>query len=370
MVENKNITLPKFLAFDYKGFNFNFYEKTKTQNYENLKNKLLKQFSNNNTLIIFNGQIIFNNFSNQIIVENNLNNEEIINYKNSQSSDLLKLQNKQNLNSALILKINNLQNITLNIIVAGSINLSHYSNYILNNSNITIEEQFVLYNGAKINYYLNTQLNENSNLNLVSVENISNKKSNCFTHNVNVLNNANLQLTYINLNNANTVNNSYIELNSENAQAVVNTLSVAHNKVNYANKIEIKHLSKNTTSEINNVGIVNHFAKLNIDGLSVIEKGYSKSNAYQKTKIINLSDTAKSIANPQLVINEYDVKAGHSANVGRLDDEQIYYLMSRGLTKQKAIELILMAYVNQSVEKINNKKLKNKVLKIISKKIV
>ena len=75
------------------------------------------------------------------------------------------------------------------------------------------------------------------------------------------------------------------------------------------------------------------------------------------------------VANPQLQINEYDVAAGHSATVGRVDEEQLYYLMSRGLTKHESIELIIMSNIETALAELDNKKLAKSVLKQIKNKL-
>ena len=78
---------------------------------------------------------------------------------------------------------------------------------------------------------------------------------------------------------------------------------------------------------------------------------------------------AKAVANPQLAIKEYDVIAGHSAAVGRVDDEQLYYLMSRGLTKTDSLSLIIMSNLQETVKSITDTKLLKRILKIVKNKI-
>ena len=58
------------------------------------------------------------------------------------------------------------------------------------------------------------------------------------------------------------------------------------------------------------------------------------SNAYQSLKGIIGSDRAVIEVNPILLIDEYDVKAGHGATIGKLDEFSLYYLMSRGLNRK------------------------------------
>lgn len=213
-------------------------------------------------------------------------------------------------------------------------------------------------------------LKQNAYLNLVCVESLNNKKANVVTVVGNLEENANLKPTTFNLNQANTINSVDVHLNGFEARTEVNTVNFANKNYRLANLANVTHLSKNTTSEINNFGIANDNAELVIDGVNIIEQGFSKSRAMQKIKIINLTDTAKVVANPQLKINEYDALAGHFATVGRVDEEQLYYLMSRGLTKHQAIELIIMSNVDYALKDIDNKKLVKSILKQIKNKLI
>src|SRR5699024_7307797 len=69
------------------------------------------------------------------------------------------------------------------------------------------------------------------------------------------------------------------------------------------------------------------------NAIGKIEHGASQGNAEQESRLLMLSEKARGDANPILLIDEHDVTAGHAASVGRVDPIQMYYLMSRGITK-------------------------------------
>lgn len=371
-----NLPYPNFLAFNFKDWFFEF-------NNKNLKlketdsvifEKLIKKYNNLNTIILFNGEIIFNSAVHLVKItpySNNTIRNEFNNYIASTSKDKLIAINKINLNSGLLLEFaNNSVVKNLNLVIAGSVNLSHYNNIVVGeNADIKILEEFVLFNNAKLNYNVETSLLNNAKLQFVQLQNLSNSESNCFTHSMSVNDDANLDLSYFNLSSANVVNNSVVKLVGKNSNAGINTIAFANKKHCLGSLIVAEHLNKHTYSSINNVAFVNDQATYVVDGLGVIEKGNSKSVAEQESKIVNLKDTAKSVANPQLIINEYDVKAGHAAAVGRVDEEQLYYLMSRGLKKYEAIELLVMSYANEYFEKISDKSKVNKIKSVIKNKI-
>ena len=62
----------------------------------------------------------------------------------------------------------------------------------------------------------------------------------------------------------------------------------------------------------------------------------TKANAEQESRVLMLSEKARGDANPILLIDEDDVTAGHAASVGRVDPTQLYYLMSRGISKTRS----------------------------------
>ncbi len=365
--------LPSFLAFDFKGFKFEFSEKPNHSNDANLTEKLLKKYAQPNTIVLFNGVVVFSSLPKGIQASTFIKNKkDFETYQNSQSYNLLTYYNKLYLNSGLNLDVakNLTIEVPIRVIVAGSVNLAHFANYVAReNSSVKVLEEFVLFQNCKLNYIVNTMVLDQANFTHTYVEQMNTTKSLSMAHNATLGTNGQLNLTYLNLNSGKVVHNTYVELLGKFSKAHVNTATVANTTSRFASLITMKHLNKETESNIQNVGIVNNEAQLNIDGLNIIEKGNCKSVAEQNSKIINLTDQARSIANPQLIINEYDVKAGHAASVGRLDEEQLYYLMSRGLTKPQAVELLLMAYLNETLDQITFDTLKEEVLKTIQKKI-
>ena len=357
------LPMPPFLAFEFGDFNFKLQPKQTLDN-SNFKQTLQDKFLPN-TIVVYNGKIIFNGLSSGVVASCNLNEDTVQAYKKSNSTNLLQQINKQNLSSALNLTFFKNASETIQVVIASDHDIAHFSNYNLSqNANIVVNEEFMLFKNSKINYQLTASVLNNSYLKMVQLQN-ANANASCFAHSIKVNKNATANLVYLNLNGKHTVNNSYLQLCGEYASGQINTLSLANKSSKHANLVNITHTSPFTKSNITNVAVVNNTAQVNIDGVNKIEKGNYKSEANQETRIINLINTCKSVANPQLIINEYDVKAGHAAAVGQPDEEQIYYLMSRGLTKQQAMQLLIMSYVTPVLQHVENKKmiqiLKNKI---------
>lgn len=88
-------------------------------------------------------------------------------------------------------------------------------------------------------------------------------------------------------------------------------------------------------------GVMKERATAIFHGIGKIEHGGTKANAEQESRVLMLSKDARGDANPILLIDEDDVTAGHAASVGRVDPLQLYYLMSRGISKKEAERLII-----------------------------
>ena len=116
-------------------------------------------------------------------------------------------------------------------------------------------------------------------------------------------------------------------------------------------------------------GIVKSKASLIIDGVGRIYKGMSGSDTHQTNKIIVFDEGCKAQANPYLYIDEYDVKASHGASVGKIDEDHLYYLMSRGLSKQDAMHLVTYGYFLPVLEFISVESLKERFSDVLKEKV-
>lgn len=146
-----------------------------------------------------------------------------------------------------------------------------------------------------------------------------------------------------------------ISLNGLNSKINYNFKTISSDKQKY--DIVVYHNNKNTESNIinNSVNIDNGTTIFNIT--SVVYNGITDCVLNQSSKIINLNDS-ESIINPNLLIEENDVIANHSAFIGKFSESQIFYLMSRGISREESINLLIKGFLTEG---INNKKI-NKII--------
>lgn len=109
--------------------------------------------------------------------------------------------------------------------------------------------------------------------------------------------------------------------------------------------ISFIHSSKETFAGMNNYGVSCDNSNIVFTGVNHIQKGCSKSETHQNAKVIVFDEKAGGTASPILKIDENDVIASHGAIVGQLNSNHMFYLMSRGLSKEEARKIITLGYL-------------------------
>ncbi len=144
-----------------------------------------------------------------------------------------------------------------------------------------------------------------------------------------------------------TISNNEIIFNLLNYQTTLNVYDSAliNKKHRYDEIVTINHKHTSSFSDYRFYGIAKDESFLGIKVTSVIETNMARSEAHQKIFVI-ISDKAKTSAHPNLVIDNFDVKASHANSIGQINPDQLYYLNSRGITKANASKLIIMGYFN------------------------
>lgn len=163
--------------------------------------------------------------------------------------------------------------------------------------------------------------------------------------------------------------NINIELLNENASVNYDLLALG-NDYNLDFIQNIEHCAPLTNSNISNFGVVLNNSDILFDTTGKINKGMCKSKCVQLSKGIIIDDESNITSKPILLIDEYDVVANHGASIGKMSDESLFYLMSRGLSKQDAFLLILEGIVSPFISKIVDENIKSEIKEKIEKQIM
>ena len=270
--------------------------------------------------------------------------------------------------------------------------------------NYSLKKPLVIYNitnkdlvSKSINLKFDILLEENSSLKLIE---FSNDKSttnflninykfdlqkNAILKNYKIDNNSNSNIKYY-FNNISQDTNSVSEifllssgsefikneincnLNGKYASAFVNGVFILNETKHHEIKTNINHITENTKSYQLIKGVLEDDSKAVYQGKIFVDSKAQKTDGYQLSKAILLNDNTEFNAKPELEIYADDVKCSHGSASGSLNEDSIFYLMSRGLNYKEAKKLLINGFLLDVVEKITDSEIKNLIKNIMSLK--
>ena len=154
-------------------------------------------------------------------------------------------------------------------------------------------------------------------------------------------------------------------LNDEYSSAFINGILNLAKSQHHEIKTNINHLAENTKSYQLIKSVLNDNAKGIYQGKIYVDSKAQKTNGYQLSKALLLSENTEFDGKPELEIYADDVKCSHGATSGNLDEDAIFYLMSRGLSNQQSKELLINGFLMDAVEKITDIEIKDLIKNMI-----
>jgi Fe-S cluster assembly protein SufD len=152
-------------------------------------------------------------------------------------------------------------------------------------------------------------------------------------------------------------NETYVLLSEEGAHASVDAAYIMNGWATIDTTTDIKHMKPQTTSSQLVKGVVGGQAKGVFQGKIHIAQNAVKTEGYQLHKAMLLSNEAEVDVKPELEIFADDVKCSHGSACGELDKEQLFYMQSRGISEQDAKQLLIDAYLNDVIAKVEDEKI-------------
>jgi len=154
-------------------------------------------------------------------------------------------------------------------------------------------------------------------------------------------------------------------LNDEYCSAFINGILNLSSSQHHEIKTNINHLAENTKSYQLIKSVLNDNAKGIYQGKIYVDSKAQKTNGYQLSKALLLNENTEFDGKPELEIYADDVKCSHGATSGNLDEDAIFYLMSRGLSHQQSKELLINGFLLDAVEKITDIEIKDLIKDMI-----
>ncbi|NLZ95604.1 MAG: Fe-S cluster assembly protein SufD [Bacteroidales bacterium] len=179
---------------------------------------------------------------------------------------------------------------------------------------------------------------------------------------------SNVIASNITLHNGYTRNNYRFRLLGEEAHATIGGLAIADKDQHVDNYAFLDHASPNCTSNELFKYVLQERSTGVFCGKILVEKDAQKTLAYQTNRNLLASPDAKMFAKPQLEIYADDVKCSHGLTTGHLNDEALFYLQARGISKEEAKMMLMVAFTKDVVDLINIDSLKERLEYLIDKR--
>ena len=232
-----------------------------------------------------------------------------------------------------------------------------------------IKLYIIIKSSKPANYELNLNLHENVTLDVFTdIRNIDTTNV-IVTRTYDLQSYAKLNIYNALLNRGNTTLKEIVNLNEEFAEVHIDVLNIGSQDDTFIVEQDVLHNAKSTKSTIHNSMISNATSSLHYSVSGRIYKGNEFSSCSQVNKGIILNEFGEIEVIPKLFIDEYNVEASHGAAIGQMDDEQLYYLLSRGLTEMQAKSLIISGYTKPFLNFIKDEDIKSMIERQILKKI-
>lgn len=177
-----------------------------------------------------------------------------------------------------------------------------------------------------------------------------------------------LAASYFTLNTGTTRNNISMRLGGSHAESHLSGLYLIDKNQHVDNFTFINHAVPDCVSNELFKGVMDDTSTGAFTGRVLVAPDAQRTNAYQANNNLLLTDNAKINTRPQLEIYADDVKCSHGATVGQLDEKALFYLRSRGISKDESLILLMFAFAYEVIEKIQVPSLKEQIRDLVEKR--
>jgi Fe-S cluster assembly scaffold protein SufB len=130
----------------------------------------------------------------------------------------------------------------------------------------------------------------------------------------------------------------------------------------------IRHGNSSQGADVITKGVLDDKSKVYFNGVLKVDKGLKHINSFLGGHSLHLSSECKSDSVPSLEVDSFDVKSGHAASFTQLDEEKLFYMMSRGLSEEEARKAIVYGFIEGAIRRISNEEFKAKIRELLIRK--
>jgi len=319
-----------------------------------------------NKLIFINGQLVQIDFNsedkgkvefldNQNNIDEQLVDNSLINLNNALSNKSYKLLVKKNYQIKKPLII---YHTTKSELTSQNINLK--INFELEENSSLKLIDLVKDKGNKnfINIFYNFSLEKNSILKNYKIDQFENDNIRYMFNNIKQSSNSVSETFYLSKGSTFSKNEIFCDLKGEHSSAFVNGIFSLNKSKHHEIKAKINHLVENTKSYQLVKSVLENKSRSVYQGKIYVDSKAQKTDGYQLSKAILVDETTEFNAKPELEIYADDVKCSHGSASGSLDENSIFYLMSRGLSYKEARELLINGFLVEVINQITDEPIK------------
>jgi Fe-S cluster assembly protein SufD len=164
-------------------------------------------------------------------------------------------------------------------------------------------------------------------------------------------------------------NNVFVRMNGKGASADVEGLYLMDRRQHIDNYVFVDHASPDCLSNTLFKGVLDEHASGVFNGHVLVEQDAQRTNAYQNNRNLLLTDNARINSQPFLEIYNDDVKCSHGSTTGQLDEEAMFYMQQRGISKENARMLLMYAFADEVVSKIAIEPLRHRIEDMVKKRL-
>lgn len=188
-----------------------------------------------------------------------------------------------------------------------------------------------------------------------------------FEENHQVKEDASLNIAYSEIMQNEAIHKLAVNLEEENAEVSLSSATLTSVKKHF--DIQVNSKAPHTYGQMRNFSVVLNGGDYYMNAVGSIEHGAFGSESHQTSRALCFDPEMNAKIIPVLLIDENDVKASHATSVGRVDEDQLYYLQSRGLSVKECTALISTGYLLPVTEVIHDEKLKETLKSSLEEKI-
>ena len=220
-----------------------------------------------------------------------------------------------------------------------------------------------------INNVTEISLSKNSNLELNKLQNYSSSQNTVDTTNVNQQEKSASTINTMLFGGAFTRNNLNFFQNGQNCESNMNGIVILSNNELGDNHTYVDHKKENCESNELYKGIYLEKSKGVFNGKIMVRPDAQKINAFQANNNLLLSENSSINSKPQLEIYADDVKCSHGCTIGQLDEDALFYLRTRGISKEDASAILTFAFAAEAMDKISIEPLAKMVKNLMENKL-